>query len=92
MICGIGCLNSLTNKKNMVSRQSPKTSSPSEGSTQFGRFASPHELYTLAREQDTGLLREQRMLERNQYAINLAQKDYRPDFSVAYMCQQRPDL
>ena len=50
------------------------------------------ELYTLAREQDTGLQREQRMIERNQYAINLAQRDYRPDFSVAYMYQQRPDL
>lgn len=50
------------------------------------------ELYTLAREQDTGLQREQRMIERNQYAVNLAQKDYLPDFSVAYMYQQRPDL
>ena len=50
------------------------------------------ELYTLAREQDTGLQREQRMIERNQYAVNLAQKDYRPDFSVGYMYQQRPDL
>ena len=29
---------------------------------------------------------------RNQYAVNLAQKDYRPDFNVGYMYQQRPDL
>lgn len=50
------------------------------------------ELYGLAREQDTGLQREQRMIERNQYAVNLAQKDYRPDFNVAYMYQQRPDM
>lgn len=50
------------------------------------------ELYTLAREQDSGLQREQRMIERNQYAVNLAQKDYLPDFGVAYMYQQRPDL
>lgn len=50
------------------------------------------ELYTLAREQDSGLQREQRMIERNQYALNLAQKDYLPDFGVAYMYQQRPDL
>ncbi len=50
------------------------------------------ELYTLAREQDTGLQREQRMIERNQYAVNLARKDYRPDFSVGYMYQQRADL
>ena len=32
------------------------------------------------------------MIERNQYAVNLAQKDYRPDFNVGYMYQQRPDL
>ena len=50
------------------------------------------ELYTLAREQDAGLQREQRMIERNQYAVNLAQKDYRPDFSVGYMYQQRPAM
>lgn len=50
------------------------------------------ELYSLAHEQDTGIQREQRMIERNQYAVNLAQKDYRPDFNVAYMYQQRPDM
>jgi outer membrane protein TolC len=50
------------------------------------------ELYTLAREQDTGLQREQRVIERNQYAVNLARKDYRPDFGVGYMYQQRPGL
>jgi cobalt-zinc-cadmium efflux system outer membrane protein len=50
------------------------------------------ELYALSREQDTGLQREQRMIERNRYAVNLAQKDYRPDFSVGYMYQQRPDM
>ena len=50
------------------------------------------ELYTLAREQDAGLQREQRMIERNQYAVNLAQKDYRPDFSVGYMYQERPTM
>jgi cobalt-zinc-cadmium efflux system outer membrane protein len=57
-----------------------------------GLVHSLDELYTLAREQDPGLQREQRMIERNQYAVNLAQKDYRPDFSVGYMYQQRPDL
>ncbi len=49
-------------------------------------------LYQLARENDTGLQGVQRMVERNQYAIDLAQKDYLPDFRVAYMYQQRPDL
>lgn len=57
-----------------------------------GLVHSLDELYVLAREQDTGIQREQRMIERNQYAVNLAQKDYRPDFNVAYMYQQRPDM
>jgi outer membrane protein TolC len=50
------------------------------------------ELYMLARENDTGLQRDQRMVERDQYAIGLAQKNYRPDFTIAYMYQQRPDM
>lgn len=50
------------------------------------------QLYQLAKEHDTGLQREQRMIERNQLAANLARKDYYPDFSVGYMYQQRPLL
>jgi outer membrane protein TolC len=50
------------------------------------------QLFQTARQQDTGLQREQRMIERNQYAVDLAHKDYRPDFGVSYMYQQRPDL
>jgi outer membrane protein, heavy metal efflux system len=71
----------------------PEAQLPSPASFEPGKIGhSLDELYTLAREQDTGLQREQRMIERNQYAVNLAQKDYRPDFSVGYMYQQRPDL
>ncbi|MFQ5740806.1 MAG: TolC family protein [Acidobacteriota bacterium] len=47
-------------------------------------------LYQLARDNDTGLQREQRMIERSQFATNLARKEYYPDFSVAYMYQNRP--
>ncbi len=50
------------------------------------------ELYQLAKEHDTGLQREQRVIERNQLAVNLARKDYYPDFTVAYSYQQRPVL
>jgi outer membrane protein TolC len=50
------------------------------------------QLYQLARDNDTGLQREQRMIERNQFAVNLARKDYYPDFTIAYAYQQRPDL
>jgi outer membrane protein TolC len=50
------------------------------------------DLYQLARQNDTGLRREKQMVERNQLAVNLAQKDYYPDLSVGYMYQQRPAL
>lgn len=50
------------------------------------------ELYQLAKEHDTGLQREQRIVERNQFAVSLARRDYYPDFNVAYTYQQRPVL
>jgi outer membrane protein, heavy metal efflux system len=50
------------------------------------------ELYRLAAQNDTGLRREQQVVERNQYAVSLAHKDYLPDFGVGYMYQQRPIL
>ncbi len=48
------------------------------------------ELYKLARQNDPEYQRMQKMVERNQLAINLAQKDSLPDLSVSYMYQQRP--
>ncbi len=48
------------------------------------------EVYQMARDNDPSLKREQRMIERSQLAVNLARKDYRPDFTVGYMYQQRP--
>jgi outer membrane protein TolC len=48
------------------------------------------DLYRLARQNDPGLHREEQMIERNQLAVNLAQKNYYPDLSVGYMYQQRP--
>jgi cobalt-zinc-cadmium efflux system outer membrane protein len=78
---------------NTLLYRDPEASLPSPASFEPAKIGhSLGELYTLAREQDTGLQREQRMIERDQYAVNLAQKDYRPDFSVSYMYQQRPDL
>ena len=71
----------------------PEAALPSPASFEPAKLGhSLDELYTLAREQDTGLQRDQRMIERNQYAVNLAHKDYRPDFGVGYMYQQRPDM
>jgi outer membrane protein TolC len=50
------------------------------------------QLYQMALGQDTGIQREQRMVERSQYAASLAKKSYYPDFTVGYMFQQRPQL
>src|SRR6266496_6484310 len=50
------------------------------------------ELYAMAAESDTGVQRESRMVERNQLAVALAQKEYRPDLGVGYMYQQRPSM
>ena len=50
------------------------------------------DLYKLARENDPEYQRMQKMVERNQLAVNLAHKDYLPDLSVGYMYEQRPTL
>lgn len=50
------------------------------------------QVYQMALNQDTGIQREQRMVERSQYAVDLAKKSYYPDFSVGYMYQQRPAM
>jgi outer membrane protein TolC len=49
-------------------------------------------LYQLARENDTALQGTQRMIERNQYVVHLAEREYLPDFQVTYNYAQRPDL
>jgi outer membrane protein TolC len=54
--------------------------------------ASLRELYALARANDAGLQRSRRMVESGRDAVDLAQKAYKPNFSVSYSYQQRPDL
>ena len=49
-------------------------------------------LYSAAKDQDPGLQREKVTVKRDQLATDLARKDYRPDFAVAYMFEQRPML
>jgi len=49
-------------------------------------------LYRMAGENDPGLAREQRQIERSHYALALARTDAYPDLDVAYMYQQRPML
>ncbi len=50
------------------------------------------ELYEMAEKNSPMLQREQRMIERNQIAVAMAEKEYRPDLSVGFMYQQRPDM
>ncbi len=53
------------------------------------------ELYALASDNDTQVLRNRRMVDRGRLSMALAEKQYRPDFGVAYMYQQRaaqPDM
>ena len=49
-------------------------------------------LYQLARENDTGLRREEQKIARQQVAVSLARKEFYPDFGVGYMYQNRPLL
>jgi outer membrane protein, heavy metal efflux system len=53
------------------------------------------ELYGLALSNDTAADRAQKMIERSQLGVTLAQKQYRPDIGISYMYQQRnaqPDM
>jgi outer membrane protein, heavy metal efflux system len=50
------------------------------------------ELYSLAADNDTAVLRNKKMVENSQLSVDLAQREYRPDFGVSYMLQQRSEL
>lgn len=50
------------------------------------------ELYALAAENDTAVLRNQKMVERGRLGVALAQREYRPDIGVSYMYQQRSGM
>jgi cobalt-zinc-cadmium efflux system outer membrane protein len=74
----------------LLARNPDGTLPPAENIQESALNYSLDDLYRLARQNDPGLQREQQMIERNQLAANLAQKDYYPDLSVGYMYQQRP--
>ena len=48
-------------------------------------------LYAAAETNDTSLQRDQQMVEKNQLAVQLAHKDYLPDFGVAHTLQTGND-
>jgi len=61
-----------------------------DGLTQSPLNYSLEDLYKLARQNEPEYQRLQKVVERNELAVNLAQKEYLPDLSVGYMYQQRP--
>lgn len=69
----------------------PEAPLPPAASFEQAQFAyALDELYQMARENDPGVEREKRTIERNQYAVNLARKDHDPDLRVGYTYVQRP--
>jgi outer membrane protein TolC len=78
---------------NTLLNQDPESPLPPPASVKPADFQlSLDELYALAHENDPGLERDKRMVESNQFAVNLAQKAYEPNFDVAYSYEQRPDM
>ena len=76
--------------------QSPETPLPPAEEVQPGNIRySLDDLYKMAAEHDTAAARNQKMIARGKLEVSLAQRQYRPDFGVSYMYQQRteqPDM
>jgi len=78
---------------NTLLNRDPETPIGEPAPIQKSQFPySLEEIYQMARDNDPGLKREQRMIESSQLAVNLARRDRLPDFTVGYMYQQRPGL
>jgi cobalt-zinc-cadmium efflux system outer membrane protein len=78
---------------NTLLYRDPEAPLPPAASFEHAPFAySLDELYEMARHNDPQLKRQERMIERSQYAVNLARKAYDPDLRIGYTYQQRPML
>ena len=81
---------------NAYLQQSPETPLPPAGEVELREIHySLDELYGLALSNDTAANRAQKLIERSQLSVTLAQKQYRPDIGISYMFQQRtaqPDM
>ena len=78
---------------NTLLNQDPESQLPPPAAVKPAIFQhSLDELYAMAHENDPGLERDKRMIEGGQFAVDLAQKAYEPDFDVAYSYEQRPDM
>jgi outer membrane protein, heavy metal efflux system len=80
-------------KINMLLLRSPESPLPPAAQVEETSMRySLDELYALAATNDSAALREQKVAEKARMGVALAQKEYRPDFGVSYMYQQRPGL
>ena len=78
---------------NTLLNQDPESQLPPPAAVKPAIFQhSLDELYAMAHENDPGLERDKRMIEGGQFAVDLAQKAYEPDFDLAYSYEQRPDM
>ncbi len=78
---------------NTLLARNPEEPLPAPANLEKSELAYPLDaLYQLARDNDTGLHREQQLIERSQLAVNLARKEYYPDLGVGYTYQNRPLL
>jgi outer membrane protein TolC len=64
---------------------------PAEEAEPAAMPASLDQLYALAAENDADAQGDQKLIERGQLAVALAEKQLRPDLGVSYMFQQRAD-
>jgi outer membrane protein, heavy metal efflux system len=77
---------------NVLMARSPDSPLPPAAEVALTPFSRTlEELYQVAATNNPALQRDQAMVERNQVAVDLAHKEYRPDLSVAFMYQQRDD-
>ena len=78
---------------NTLLARDPEALLPPPAAFQAAELKRPlDELYQLAKENDPELQQQQRLIERGEYAVTLAQKSYIPDLCVAYMFQNRPGM
>ena len=78
---------------NTLLARDPEALLPPPAAFQAAELKRPlDELYQLAKENDPELQQQQRLIERGEYAVTLAQKSYIPDLGVAYMFQNRPGM
>src|SRR5215472_6394354 len=85
--------NSLAARLNTLLLRSPDTPIGTLSSVEKSPLDySLQELVAQGVENSPDVRRQEQLIEQNQYAVNLAHKEYYPDFRIGYDYEQRPDL